>query len=97
LVDSGNWHTATNFFKLQRETYTSYQEKEQQANFCYQLIGLPLSVISSRLPIEMEKQHILACVTETVFLRFKEQVPFKCEDKISAVQCKRKTFRLVSH
>jgi hypothetical protein len=29
-------------------------------------------------------------------LRFKEQVPLKFKKEISAVQCKRKTFRLIS-
>jgi hypothetical protein len=27
LADSGNWHTATNSFKLQQETYSHYQQK----------------------------------------------------------------------
>jgi hypothetical protein len=31
-----------------------------QANFCYQLIGLLLSVICNVRPIEMDKPHILA-------------------------------------
>ncbi len=46
--------------------------------------------------IELDKPHILALATETVFLRFKEQVPLKFKKEISAVQCERKTFRLIS-
>jgi hypothetical protein len=56
LADSGNWHPATNSFELQLETYYSYQ----QTNFRYQLNGLPLSIICSGRPIEMDKPHILA-------------------------------------
>ncbi len=44
----------------------------------------------------MDKPHILALAAETVFLRFKEQVPLKFKKEISAVQCERKTFRLIS-
>jgi hypothetical protein len=40
--------------------------------------------------------HILALAAETGFLRFKEQVPLKFKKEISAVQCERKTFRLIS-
>jgi hypothetical protein len=55
----------------------------------------PLSVLCSGRSIELDKPHILALATETSFLQFKEQVPFKLKNKISAVQCKRKTFRLI--
>jgi hypothetical protein len=44
----------------------------------------------------LDKPHILALVAETGFLRFKEQVPLKFKKEISAVQCERKTFRLIS-
>ncbi len=44
----------------------------------------------------MDKPHILALATETGFLRFKKQVLLKFKKEISAVQCERKTFRLVS-
>jgi hypothetical protein len=56
-----------------------------------------LSAISSlqQAPIELDKPHILAYAAETVFLQFKEQVLFKLKNKISAVQCRRKTFRLI--
>jgi hypothetical protein len=50
-----------------------------------------LSVICSRCPIELDKPHILALATETGFLLFKEQVPLKFKNEISAVQCERKT------
>jgi hypothetical protein len=40
-------------------------------------MGLPLSVICSGRPIELDKPHILALATETGFLLFKEQVPLK--------------------
>jgi hypothetical protein len=39
---------------------------------------------------------MLVLATETGFLPFKEQVPLKFYKEISAVQCKRKTFRLIS-
>jgi hypothetical protein len=58
-------------------------------------MGFPLLVICSGRPIELDKLHILALATETVFLLFKEQVPFKLKN-ISAVQCERKTFQLIS-
>jgi hypothetical protein len=44
----------------------------------------------------LDKPHILALAAETGFLLFKEQVPLKFKKEISAVQCKRKTFRLIS-
>jgi hypothetical protein len=40
--------------------------------------------------------HILALVAETGFSLFKEQAHLKFKKEISAVQCKRKTFRLIS-
>jgi hypothetical protein len=46
--------------------------------------------------IELDKPHILALAAETGFLLVKEQVPLKFKEEISAVQCERKTFRLVS-
>ncbi len=59
-------------------------------------MGFPLSVICSGHPIELDKPHILALAAETGFLLFKEQVPLKFKEEISAVQCERKTFRLIS-
>jgi hypothetical protein len=59
-------------------------------------MGFPLSVICSGRPIELDKPHILALAAETGFLQFKEQVPLKFKKEISAVQCERKTFRLIS-
>jgi hypothetical protein len=56
-----------------------------------------LSAISSLQPrpIELDKPHILALAAETVFLRFKEQVPINFKNKISAVQWEWKTSRLI--
>ena len=59
-------------------------------------MGFPLSVICSGRPIKLDKPHILALAAETGFLLFKEQVPLKFKKEISAVQCERKTFRLIS-
>jgi hypothetical protein len=41
LADSGNWNTAINLFKLQRETYYHYQQNSSklQGDFRYQLIA----------------------------------------------------------
>jgi hypothetical protein len=44
----------------------------------------------------LDKPNILALAAETGFLLFKEQVPLKFKKEISVVQCKRKTFRLIS-
>jgi hypothetical protein len=44
----------------------------------------------------LDKPHILALVAEAGFLLFKEQVPFKLKEETKAVQCERKTFRLIS-
>jgi hypothetical protein len=41
LADSGNWHTATNSFKLQRGLLLLLAQK-RQAYYCYQLVGFPL-------------------------------------------------------
>ncbi len=60
------------------------------------LMGFPLTIICSGRPIELEKPHILALAAETSFLLFKEQVPLKFKKEILAVQCERKTFRLMS-
>jgi hypothetical protein len=57
-------------------------------------MGLPLSVICSGRPIELDKPHILALAAETGFLLFKEQVPLKSKKEKSAVQCERKTFSI---
>ncbi len=70
--------------------------QQREAYFRYQLVGLPLSVICSGRPIELDKPYILALAAETGFLRFKKQVPLKFKKEISAVQCERKTFRLIS-
>jgi hypothetical protein len=59
-------------------------------------MGFPLSVICSGRPVEMDEPHILALAAETGFLLFKEQVPLKLKKEISAVQCERKTSRLIS-
>jgi hypothetical protein len=44
----------------------------------------------------LDKSHILALAAENGFLLFKEQVPLKLKKEISAVQCERKAFRLIS-
>jgi hypothetical protein len=44
----------------------------------------------------LDKPQILALAAETGFLPFKEQVPLKLKREISAVQCQRKTFQLIS-
>jgi hypothetical protein len=54
-------------------------------------MGFQPSVLCSGCPIELDKQNILALDAETVFLRFKEQVPFNFKNKISAVQWEGKT------
>jgi hypothetical protein len=59
-------------------------------------MGFPLSVICCGRPIELDKPHILALAAETGFLLLREQVPLKFKKEISAVQCERKTFRLIS-
>jgi hypothetical protein len=58
-------------------------------------MGFPLSVIYCGRLIELDMPHILALAAETSFLLFKEQVPLKFKKEISAVQCERKTFRLM--
>jgi hypothetical protein len=58
-------------------------------------MGFPLSVLRSGRPIELDKPHILVLAAETGFLRFKEQVPHNLNNKISAVQWKWKTSRLI--
>jgi hypothetical protein len=47
-------------------------------------------------PIELDKPHILSLATETGFLLFKKQVPLKYNKEILALQCEKKTFRLIS-
>jgi hypothetical protein len=59
-------------------------------------MGFPLLVICCGRPTELDKPHVLALATETGFLLFKEQVPLKFKKEISAVQCERKTLRLIS-
>ncbi len=84
MIDSGNWRPATNSFDLQQKAYSRYQRNSGKPitaiswlAYRYQLVGLPLSVICSECPIELDKPHILVLATETVFLLFKEQVPLK--------------------
>jgi hypothetical protein len=50
-----------------------------------------LLVICSGHHVETGKSYILASAAETKFLQFKGQVLFTFENKISTVQCKRKT------
>jgi hypothetical protein len=49
-------------------------------------MSFPLSVICSGHPIELDKPHILALAAETGFLLFKEQVPLKFKEEISAIR-----------
>jgi hypothetical protein len=73
LTDSGNWRTANNSFDLQREAYSLYQHNSGKPTyFRYQLVGLPLSVICSGRPIELDKPHIWLKPLKPVFLRLKE-------------------------
>jgi hypothetical protein len=48
---------------------------QQQAYFRYQLVGLPLSVICSGRPIELDKPHVLALAAETGFCNLKSKFP----------------------
>jgi hypothetical protein len=54
------------------------------------------NLLELQRPIELDMPHILALAAETGFLLFKEQFPLKFKIEISAVQCKRKTFQLIS-
>jgi hypothetical protein len=88
-VNSGNPIAATNHrIDFQREMQGNYQ--------LWISMGFPQSIICSGRPIELDKPHILALAAETGFLLFKEQVPLKFKKEISAVQCERKTFQLIS-
>ncbi len=72
-------------------------QQEMRENYQLRIwMGFPLSVICSGRPIELDKPLILALAAETGFLLFKEQVPLKFKKEISAAQCERKTFRLIS-
>jgi hypothetical protein len=90
LTDSGNWRTATDLLELQWEANSCCRDNS----------GKPISAISwlayPGRPIELDKPRILALAAETSFLLFKEQVPLKLKKEISAVQCERKTFQLIS-
>jgi hypothetical protein len=88
-VDSGKPFAAISHrIGFQREMRENYQ--------LWISIGFPLSVICCGRPIELDKPHILALAAETGFLLFKKQVPLKFKKEISAVQCERETFRLIS-
>jgi hypothetical protein len=58
-------------------------------------MGFPLSVLCSGRPIELDRPQILALAAETGFLRFKEQVPYNFNNKISAAQWEWKTSQLI--
>ncbi len=66
--------------------------QQREAYFRYQLVGLPLSVICSGRPIELDKPYILSLAAETGFLRFKEQVPLKFKKKYQRFNAKGRPF-----
>jgi hypothetical protein len=84
-VNSGKPIAATNH-------RIGFQREMRENDQLWILMGFLLSVICSGRPIELDKPHILALAAETGFLLFKEQVPLKFKEEISAVQCERKTF-----
>jgi hypothetical protein len=85
LVYSGKPISSTNH-------RTGFQRERRENYHLWIEMGFQLSVICSRMPLELDKPHILALAAETGFLLFKEQVPLKVKKEISAVQCERKTF-----
>jgi hypothetical protein len=61
LAHGGNWHTATNSYELQQETYSRY--------WFPRLLALTYQLLAVGTP------NILAQAAETGFMRCKEQVP----------------------
>ncbi len=94
LADSGNWGIATNLFESQRKAYSRYwynSDKPYSAMswlaYCYQLFaaGALLIWISQIFWLK----HL-----KPVFCDLKGEFPLKYKI-ISAVQCERKSFRLI--
>jgi hypothetical protein len=82
--------TITNSFELQRKTYFCYKQKSGKPISAVCLLACLYQFFS----VAIDKPH-LSSTAETGFLHFKELVPCKCNYKIPAAQCKRKTFQLI--
>jgi hypothetical protein len=96
LTDSGNWRMATYLIELQQETLFLLLVSIAASLFPLSADWLPaISYLQWAPPLKMDKPHILASAAETSFLQFKEQVPLKFKNKMSAFQFEWKTSRLI--
>jgi hypothetical protein len=80
---------------LQLEPYSCPQQNSGKPSFaislltcCYQLIDLPLSVISNGYTTEMDELHILALAAETGFLHLKSRFPLNAKIKYQRLNAK---------
>jgi hypothetical protein len=81
---------------LQREAYSSHRHNSSKPISAISWLAYHYQSFAADTPIELDKPHLLALATESGFVLFKEQVPLKFNKEISAVQCERKTFRVIS-
>jgi hypothetical protein len=92
LADSGNWHTATNLFQMQREAYSRYWINSSKPIAAISSLAYRYQLFAAGAPLNWISHIDGLSAAKTCFSRFKEPVPFKIFTKISAVQCETKSF-----
>jgi hypothetical protein len=80
---------------MQQEAYSRCRHNSSKPISAISWLAYRYQLFAADAPL-LDKPHILALAPETSFLVFKEQVPLNFKKEISAVQCERKTFRLIS-
>ncbi len=95
MTDSGKWRTTNNSFDLQREAYSLYRYNSGKPISTISWLAYRCQLFAAGAPLNWINHIFWLQPRKPFFLRFREKVLFKLKNKISAVQCKRKTFRLI--
>jgi hypothetical protein len=80
LAGSGNWHTATNSFELQQETYSRYWFNSGKPISAISCLASHYQLFAAGAPFKCIKYIFWLKTGETGFLQFKEQSLFKLKN-----------------
>jgi hypothetical protein len=80
---------------LQREAYSRCRHNSSKPVSTVSWLAYRYQLFAVDAPLNCDKPHILALAAETSFLLFKEQIPLTFKKEVSAVQCERKTYRMI--
>jgi hypothetical protein len=94
LIDSRNWHAATNLFELERETYSRYGHNSGKPIPTIRWLAFRYQLFVVEAPWKW-MSHIFVLSRWKFFWQFKDRSPFKFSKKYPAAKHYTDIYRLV--